>query len=267
MAGKIHYQRTFASIWQHSASTKQDTPTTGLVSKTKSESDDFGSGIITHSPDPFEAFSFALGSSHMKQKQRAISSTDLHSDNPSPAASPGPARGSTISRPTAEPVPHSSSSEAGTLRYFSSFLHNTHQPLQYKPAIMNRTSFDCSVSNGSCPPASSARLELLGPHHQVFDYLAQLKLEMEFLLSVLRTIPGYVDTMTEKDPNNFYALVFAVGAIAVRDLGLPVQAQCKLPCYSNGVKKRFSAHLRVISLTLLFIYARLGAGPAHRVGR
>lgn len=227
MAGKIHYQRTFASIWQHSASAKHDTPTTGLANKTKSEAGDFGSGTTAHSPDPFEAFSLALGSSHAKQKQRAVSLTEFHSENPSPAASPGPARGSTISVPTAEPVSSSSSSETGARRYFSSFLHNTHQPLQFKPAILNRTSFDCSVSNGSCPPASSSRLELLGPHHQVFDYLAQLKLEMELLLTILRTIPGYVEALTEKDPNNFHALVFAMGAIAVRDLGLPVQAQCK----------------------------------------
>ncbi|KAF9946028.1 hypothetical protein BGZ72_000749 [Mortierella alpina] len=48
---------------------------------------------------------------------------------------------------------------------------------------------------------------------------------MEFMLTILRTIPGYVEALSEKDPNNFQALVFAVGAIAVRDLGLPVQAQ------------------------------------------
>ncbi|KAF9556354.1 hypothetical protein EC968_008307 [Mortierella alpina] len=225
LAGRIHYQRTFASIWQHSTSAKQDTPTAGLSCKTKSETGDFGSIVATHSPDPFEAFSLALGSSHGKQKQRAVGSTELHSDNPSRTSSPGPAPGSNTCVPTAELVSSSSLSETGTRPYFSSFLHNTHQSLQYKPAILNRTSFDCGVSNGPCPPASSSRLELLGPHHQVFDYLAQLKLEMEFLLTIFRTIPGYVEALAEKDPNNFHALVFAVGAIAVRDLGLPVQAQ------------------------------------------
>ncbi|KAF9956371.1 hypothetical protein BGZ70_009926 [Mortierella alpina] len=225
LAGKIHYQRTVASIWQHSASAKQDSPIAGPLSKTKSETGDVGSSLTTRSPDPFDAYPLAMGSSHGKQKQRAVSSSELHFDNLSRTTSPGPAPGPTTSAPTAEPVSTLSSSETGTRPYFSSFLHNMHQPLQYKPAILNRTSFDCSVSNGSCPPASSSRLDLLGPHHQVFDYLAQLKGEMEFLLAVFRTVPGYVETLTEKDPNNFHALVFAVGAIAVRDLGLPVQAQ------------------------------------------
>ncbi|KAF9926887.1 hypothetical protein BGZ67_007892 [Mortierella alpina] len=225
LAGKIHHQRTVASIWQHSVPAKQDTLTAGPSCKTKSETGDLGSNTTTNSPDPFEAFSLAMGSSHGKQKQRAVSSTELYSNNPSRTSSPGPAPGSTTTVPTVEPVSSPSLSETGNKPYFSSFLHNTHQPLQYKPAILNRTSFDCNVSNGSCPQASSSRLELLGPHHQVFDYLAQLKLAMEFLLTVFRTIPGYVEAMTEKDPNNFHALVFAVGAITVRDLGLPVQAQ------------------------------------------
>ncbi|CAO3568775.1 unnamed protein product [Mortierella alpina] len=225
LAGKIHHQRTFTSIWEYPASAKQDASSTGPPSKTKSETGDGGSGLTTYSPDPFEAFSLAMGSSNGKQKQRAVSSSELHSGNISRTSSPGPAPGSTTFAPTAEPVLTPSLSETRTRPYFSSFLQNTHQPLQYKPAILNRTSFDCSVSSGSCPPASSSRLDLLGPHHQVFDYLAQLKLEMELLLTIFRTIPGYVEALTEKDPNNFQALVFAVGAIAVRELGLPVQAQ------------------------------------------
>ncbi|KAG0197891.1 hypothetical protein BGX28_008624 [Mortierella sp. GBA30] len=225
LAAEIHRQQNSVSIWRHSASgtggaipsTLLSTVPTVVHSAAKIESSKLGSSS-TNFPDQFQPFSSTSEPTSSKMQPRAAGSTPLHSGM---SISIAALRASALDVAMESSIV--ASSEAGIRSSFSSFVNNTYQPLTYKPAIANRTAFDGSLD--STP--SSSRLSLLGPHHKIFDYLVQWKLEMELVLTILRMIPGYAESLAEREPNDFQTLAFAVSAVVVRDMGLPAQAQAQ----------------------------------------
>ncbi|KAF9123614.1 hypothetical protein BGW39_008828 [Mortierella sp. 14UC] len=110
----------------------------------------------------------------------------------------------------------------------SSHEHRTHSLLE-KPLFMTSmglgsqskelkaTGTEIGVSPLACVP--------LNPYDEVFDYLAVLKLSLEMVLNLLRTLPDDMGRLFGRRPNERHALAFVVSKIEVRDLGLADEAR------------------------------------------
>ncbi|KAF9904205.1 hypothetical protein EC991_002953 [Linnemannia zychae] len=113
------------------------------------------------------------------------------------------------------------------------FITNIHEqrthPLLEKPLFMTSmglggqskdlkaTGTEIGVSPLACVP--------LNPYDKVFDYLAVLKLSLEMVLNLLRTLPDDMRRLFGRRPNERHALAFVVSKIEVRDLGLAEEAR------------------------------------------
>ena len=67
----------------------------------------------------------------------------------------------------------------------------------------------------------------MSPHNKIFDYLELLKREMELLVNIFRVMTDYSRHLREREPIEYRSLALSISQVAVRDLGLPIQAQGK----------------------------------------
>ncbi|KAI8606765.1 hypothetical protein EDD21DRAFT_704 [Dissophora ornata] len=201
IAGQLHAERTKAFSWQ-----KKDigrSVATFTTSTTSAPSSTMGT--LTPKTEPFGPGAGTVNLSEL-------------------FSAPGPSTTQSISTSTSPALQSPSSILPGTS--FSSFSDKVLHSTLYKPSTLI-TKGGCGGYNvGTCLGAREVAV-FMSPHNKIFDYLELLKREMEFLANIFRVMTDYPRHLREREPIEYRSLALSISQVAVRDLGLPVQAQGK----------------------------------------
>ncbi|KAF9433441.1 hypothetical protein BGZ76_009461 [Entomortierella beljakovae] len=211
LSREIHHKRTAGLIWQ-----ERDIQTTNLLNRhPSSPGASSSSAIIVPKTEPFgpgsgEVNLAGLFSSPAQPKsfQQRQESPAIHQKHFNVAPTPAP-----ISPPLTSTSPLSPPKVL-----FTSFQENYSDNVHYKPLGLDK--FDNEGGMGS-----RQIMQFLYPDNRVFDFIVLLKLELEFILGIIHTLPDYHTFLFNREPSEYRALAFAVSKIVVCDLGLPTEAQ------------------------------------------
>ncbi|KAG0009178.1 hypothetical protein BGZ80_002660 [Entomortierella chlamydospora] len=212
LAGEIHNRRAVGSIWQGKDSSLTNNfgsiSSSPVIIAPKVEPFGPGSGEINLA----DAFSAPPKSFHKRQEspamqQRATSLSLVSSTSPNgPGLAP------------LSPPPPSSSPISPPTSLFSSFYENLSEDVHYRPLSLG-------LAGNEGGMGARRMAAFMSPDNRIFDYMVLLKLELEFILNIIHTVPEYRTYLFNREPSEYRALAFAVSKIVVWDLGLPAQAQ------------------------------------------
>ncbi|KAF9204967.1 hypothetical protein BGZ49_004643 [Haplosporangium sp. Z 27] len=217
LASKIHNQRVVGSIWQGKGSTDNFEKAASAMIVPKLElkvepSSGGGSRDMDIFNAPSQGFNHRQGTLAIQQRTGSSSSLVLHN-------MPQGARLAQSPSPSPPPQPPSSSPIAPPTSLFSSFHENLSENVHYKPISLG---LGCNDGEGV---GSRRMMSFMSPDNRIFDFMVLLKLELEFVLNVIHTVPEYRTYLFNREPTEYRALAFAVSKIVVWEMGFPVQAQ------------------------------------------
>ncbi|KAF9918678.1 hypothetical protein BX616_006761 [Lobosporangium transversale] len=197
LASEIQYLRVKGSVWQKTSNPTSDGCASGSGQKGAVKSHSFSSiAPKVESPGP----SAAHGHSSYRGQVQAQGPIALTSAPSNPLQS------------------SESIMTAGVESQFSLFPDNNYDFLYYK-----LSSLDTASEEGGL--GSRLVSAFVSPQNKLFDFVLLLKLELEFILNIIRAFPDYSQYLSEKEPTEYRALAYAVSRIAVGGLGLSPQSE------------------------------------------
>ncbi|KAF9930982.1 hypothetical protein BGZ65_005090, partial [Modicella reniformis] len=236
LAATVHYHRTKASVWQEkdlhnhgngngsgsgSSGTKINTSTTvtstsSMVAITPKIEPMGPSSGNTNLPDIFSASrnnSF-WGGGEVLQSTIPLTATSSSTATASTTASAGAGAGAATGSLLPSRLKGSS--------LFSSFQDPMTRRVLHRPSSVNTPMTKITNDIGA---GSRKVLALMSKYNKVFDYAPVLRMAMEFVLRMLRSVVDYSKHLREKEPIEYRILAYAMSKVVVWDLGLATLAQ------------------------------------------